>query len=58
MQNKNLNSFEKTDVRWGIFKIFSSQNYNRSTNVVLAANVGGMLRAGLETKTLSNYDRT
>jgi hypothetical protein len=24
----------------------------------ITANVGGMLRAGLETKTLSNYDRT
>ena len=33
------NCFEKTKVRRGIFKIFSSQNYNRSTNVVLAANV-------------------
>lgn len=38
MQNKNLNSFEKTNVRWGLFKIFSSQNYNRRTKVVLAAN--------------------
>jgi len=33
------NCFEKTKVRWGIFKIFSSQKFNRSTKVVLAANL-------------------
>ena len=27
------NCFEKTEVRWGIFKIFSTLNFNRSTEL-------------------------
>ena len=33
MQYNKPYSFEKTDVRWGVFKIFSTQNFNRSTEL-------------------------
>lgn len=44
----------------GAFFIFCLNTHKLSCERLtpLAYNVGGMLRAGLETKTLSNYDKT
>jgi hypothetical protein len=39
------------------FLKFSSQNLNRSTNVVLAANVERMTRWGFKSNNLSNYNK-
>jgi len=43
--------------RWKNFLNFLTQMFDTSSIVALAGNGGGMLRAGLETKTVSNYDK-
>ena len=50
----NLNCFEKTKVRWGIFKKLSPTNLHSERSDPLAANVRGLcVRAELETQKLN-----
>jgi len=49
----NLNCFEKTKVRWGIFSFFSSTNVETKNVCPIAYNGGGIVSWGLDLDNLS-----